>query len=120
MIRLDFKREPHWLDLGHGVRLHVRTCTSALIMAARAGASRRFGTHGSDEPAAAGLRMAALLKSLAHLAVDAWEGVGDGDGKPVGLTPEGLDALLDLWPFADAFERLYLGPALLIASEKNV
>jgi hypothetical protein len=32
MIRLDLKREPHWLDLGHGVRLHVRPCTTALMM----------------------------------------------------------------------------------------
>ena len=37
MIRLDLKRDPHWLDLGHGVRLHVRPCTTALMMAAREG-----------------------------------------------------------------------------------
>ncbi len=36
MIRLDLKREPHWLDLGHGVRVQVRPCTTALVMAARA------------------------------------------------------------------------------------
>ncbi len=36
MIHLDLKREPHWLDLGHGVRVHVRPCTTALMMAARA------------------------------------------------------------------------------------
>jgi len=27
--------------------------------------------------------------------------------------------LLDLWPIAEAFERLYLGPALLLDDEKN-
>ena len=31
----------------------------------------------------------------------------------------GIDALLDLWPIAEAFERLYLGPALLLDAEKN-
>jgi hypothetical protein len=36
MIRLDLKREPYWLDLVPGVRVHVRPCTTALIMAARA------------------------------------------------------------------------------------
>lgn len=36
MIRLDLKCEPHWLDLGPGVRVHVRPCTTALTMAARA------------------------------------------------------------------------------------
>ena len=35
------------------------------------------------------------------------------------VTPEGIDALLDLWPIAEAFERLYLGPALLLDAEKN-
>ena len=35
------------------------------------------------------------------------------------MTPEGIDALLDLWPIAEAFERLYLGPALLLDAEKN-
>ena len=43
MIRLDLKREPHWLDLGHGVRLHVRPCTTALMMAARAEVQRAAG-----------------------------------------------------------------------------
>ena len=36
MIRLDLKREPYWLDLAPGVRLRVRPCTTALVMAARA------------------------------------------------------------------------------------
>lgn len=31
MIRLHLKREPHRLDLGHGMRLHVRSCTTALM-----------------------------------------------------------------------------------------
>ena len=30
-----------------------------------------------------------------------------------------IDALLDLWPFAEAFQQLYLGPALLLDAEKN-
>jgi len=37
----------------------------------------------------------------------------------VSLTPEGIEALLDLWPMAEAFERLYLAPALLLDDEKN-
>ena len=47
-------------------------------------------------------------------------GVGDAVGEPVPLTPEGIDALFDLWPMAEAFERLYLGPALLLDDENNV
>jgi hypothetical protein len=67
----------------------------------------------------AGLRSAELLKALARLAVLDWEGVGDAAGNATPLTPEGIDALIDLWPIASAFESAYLGPALLLNEEKN-
>jgi hypothetical protein len=53
MIRLDLKREPHWLDLGHGVRLHVRSCTTALMMAARAEVCTAPGFSDTRQPYAA-------------------------------------------------------------------
>jgi len=118
MIRLDLKREPHWLDLGHGVRLHVKPCTTALMMAARAEA-QHTSAAGRSGGEAAGLRSTALLKALARSAVLDWEGVGDAEGHLAPLTPEGVDALLDLWPIASAFESAYLGPALLLDAEKN-
>jgi hypothetical protein len=117
MIRLDLKREPYWLDLGHGVRLHVRPCTTALVMAARAAVAR--GANAQPDNQAAGTLTATFVKTLARHAVDAWEGVGDAEGKPAAVTPEGVEALMDLWPIADAFERQYLGPALLLEEEKN-
>ncbi|MER2520945.1 MAG: hypothetical protein ABTQ34_09740 [Bdellovibrionales bacterium] len=112
MIRLDLKREPYWLDLAHGVRLHVRPITTAFVMAARVQAMK-------DAEDDAATRSAALLKNLAQLAVIDWEGVGDADGNPAPVSPEAIAALLDLWPIADAFERLYLGPALVLEQEKN-
>jgi len=118
MIQLDLKREPHWLDLGHGVHVHVRPCTTALMMAARAEVQRNTGVD-VTEPEAAGIRTAELIKTLGKLAILDWEGVGDGEGDPLAITPNGIDALLDLWPMADGFERLYLGPALLLDDEKN-
>ena len=118
MIRLDLKREPHWLDLGHGVRVHVRPCTTALMMAARASA-QRSAMSSTDDAQAAGERTAALVKALGRLGIQKWQGVGDGAGEPAPITPESVDALLDLWPMAEAFERLYLAPALLLDDEKN-
>jgi hypothetical protein len=118
MIRLDLKREPHWLELGHGVRLHVRPCTTALMMAARAEA-QRSPVLATNDAQAAGERTAALVKALGRLGIEQWDGVGDAEGEIVPLSPEGVDALLDLWPMAEAFERLYLGPALLLDEEKN-
>jgi hypothetical protein len=124
MVRLDLKREPNWLDLGHGVRVHVRPCTTALMMAARAdpriqSAGQRSLVPSADDVQAAGERTAALVKALGRLGIQEWDGVGDTDGEPVPLTPEAIDALLDLWPMAEAFERLYLGPALPLDDEKN-
>ena len=118
MIRLDLKREPHWLDLGHGVRLHVRPCTTALMMAARAEVQRAAISSASDSEAA-GIRSAALIKALARVAVLDWEGIGDAAGSAVPVTSESVDALMDLWPIASAFESAYLGPALLLDQEKN-
>jgi hypothetical protein len=118
MIRLDLKREPHWLDLGHGVRLHVKPCTTALMMAARAEAQRAAISSASDSEAA-GIRSAALIKALARLAVLDWQGIGDATGNAAPVTPESVDALMDLWPIASAFESAYLGPALLLDAEKN-
>ncbi len=117
---LDLNREPHWLDLGHGVRVrvHVRPCTTALMMAARAEA-QRSPVPVTNDAQAAGERTAALVKALGRFGIQDWGGVGDFGGEPVPLTPEGVDALLDLWPMAEAFERLYLGPALLLDDEKN-
>ncbi len=119
MIRLDLKREPHWLDLGHGVRVHVRPCTTALMMAARAEAQRSVPLSANEAQAGAGERTAALVKALGRLAIEAWEGVAGEDGEPAPVAADNVDALLDLWPMAEAFERLYLGPALLLDEEKN-
>lgn len=40
MIRLDLKREPHWLERGHGVRVQARPCSTALTLAARSEVQR--------------------------------------------------------------------------------
>ena len=117
MLRLDLKREPFWLDLGHGVRLKVRPCTTALMMAARATLAK---VEPGETDNVVGVRTAALLSALARFAALEWHGVGDDEGKAAPLTPEGVEALLALWPIAEAFERFYLAPALLLDAEKTV
>lgn len=114
MIRLDLKREAYWLDLPYGVRLNVRPATTAFVMSARVQVLKDL--QGEDDTA---VRSAALLKNLAQQSVIAWEGIGDSEGNPAEVTPEAVAALMDLWPIADAFERLYLGPALILEQEKN-
>ncbi len=112
MITLNLKRENYWLDVYNGVRLFVRPATTALVMAARIEALK-------ETDADAGTRSAILIRKLAQLAILGWENVGDMGGKPLEVTPEAVEALMELWPVAEAFERLYLAPALIVEEEKN-
>ena len=114
MIRLGLRREPYWLDLGHGVRVKVRPLTTALMKAVQAD----FAGHpGADDPASG--RAEVFLGLLARHAILEWDGVGDEKGEPAPVTHENVEALMRLWPIAEAFERLYLAPALLLEDEKN-
>lgn len=109
MITLNLNRDSYWLDLIDGLRLFVKPATAALIMAARVQALTAEGAS----------RGAELLRRLAVLAILDWEGVGDETGNKLLVSEEGVLALLDLYPVAEAFERLYLLPAMLLEQEKN-
>jgi hypothetical protein len=113
MIRLDLKREPYWLDLAPSVRIRVRPCTTALVMAARA--SMTASGEGDDDNA----RGAAMLKALARVAIVDWKGIGDEAGAAIPPSPERIEALLDLYPAFRAFETGYFLPALVLDEEKN-
>jgi hypothetical protein len=116
MLRLDLLGEPRWLDLGHDVRLRVAPLTTALMVAARSDASlEALPPTASDEA-----RALAFAKAIARIAVTDWEGVGDADGNPVTVTPEGIDALLEVWPIFEAFQGSYVAGGLLLDAEKNV
>lgn len=112
MITLNLKRENYWLDVLPDLRLFVRPATTALIMAARAAALK-------DTVETEIERGTNFIRHLARLAIVEWEGVGDSEGKPAPVTIENVVGLLDLWPVSEAFERLYLTPALLLEQEKN-
>ena len=119
MLRLNLSNEPRWLDLGHGVRLLAEPLTTAIMLAARsdptivaAAADAETGTPNDD--------LARIVaKAVARIVVKDWEGVGDEDGKPLPLTPEGIDALLELWPIFEDFQTKYIAGALILDEEKN-
>jgi len=115
MIRLDLSREPGWLDLGHGVRLHVLPLTTALMVASRSDAQVEvLPESATDEE-----RAVVFAKAIARRAVTEWEGVGDTQGNPVPVSPEGIDALLDVWPIFEAFQLAYVAKGLMLEQEKN-
>jgi hypothetical protein len=115
MIRLDLSRKPRWLDLGHSVRLRVAPLTTSLMAAARSDLTvTSLPVSASNETIAV-----TMAKALARLVVLDWEGVGDTDGVPVPVTPEGIDALLDILPLFEAFQLRYVSRGLLLEEEKN-
>jgi len=115
MIRLDLSREPRWLDLGHDVRLRVAPLTTSLMAAARSDPSVTSLPEGASNEIIA----VTMAKALARLVVLDWEGVGDEAGEPVPVTPQGIDALLDILPLFEAFQLRYVSKGLLLEEEKN-
>jgi hypothetical protein len=115
MIRLDLSSAPQWLDLGAGLRLHVLPVTTAVMVAARNDpVVEALPQGGSREDLAL-----VMAKAVARRVVTGWEGVGDASGKPVPVSPEGIDALLDIWPVFEAFQTRCLAPHLMLDAEKN-
>ena len=115
MIRLNLSNSPDWMELLPGLRLKVAPLTTALMVAARAdpALSNLPETSTTEDMA---LTMA---KAVARLAILDWEGVGNDDGEPLPLSPEGINALLEVWPVFEAFQAKYVARGLMLDAEKN-
>ncbi len=115
MIRLDLSNGPQWLDLGAGLRLAVLPVTTAVMVAAR----NDHAVEALPEGASKEEQALVMARAVARRVVTGWEGVGDASGNPVPVTPEGIDALLDIWPVFEAFQTRCLAPHLMLEQEKN-
>jgi hypothetical protein len=115
MLTLDLTNAPFWCDLVPGVRVKLRPLTTALMVAARSDPAI------ADLPKEARTEEAALAmgKALARSAILEWEGIGDAAGEPLPLSPDAIDALLDVWPIFEAFQSVYVAKGLLLDAEKN-
>ncbi|MTH36111.1 hypothetical protein GL279_16040 [Paracoccus limosus] len=116
MIRLDLSAAPKWLDLGSGLRLQVLPVTTAIMVAAR----NDPAVEALSDTASKEEQALVMAKAVARRVLTGWEGVGDASGNPVPVTPEGIDALLDIWPIFEAFQTRILAPHLMLEQEKNV
>ncbi|MFN3311883.1 MAG: hypothetical protein ACK46Q_00205 [Hyphomonas sp.] len=116
MIRLNLTATPQWLDLAPGLRLLVGPLTTALMVSARADPAIEALPQGASHDSLA----LAMAKAVARRAVLNWEGVGDDAGNVVPVTPEGIDALLEIWPVFEAFQTQYVAKGLILDAEKNV
>ena len=115
MLTLDLSTEPRWLDLAPGLRLQLRPLTTALMVATQ----RDPALQALPDETAPEERALVAAKALARRAILAWEGVGDAEGKELPVTPEAVEALLDLWPIFEAFQIAYVSKGLLLEQEKN-
>ncbi|SMH51064.1 hypothetical protein [Maritimibacter sp. HL-12] len=115
MLRLNLAREPYWLGLDLGVRVRVEPLTTALMVAARSDPAVRGLPEGTSDDEIA----VVFGKVLAERAILDWEGVGDADGNPTPVTPEGIAALLDVWPIFERFQMGYVAKGLELEAEKN-
>ena len=115
MIRIQLSPEPQWLDLGHGVRLQQMPLTTLLMVATRSDPA----VQALEADASNDSRAAVFAAALARRAVVDWEGVGDAHGKVLEISPDGIDALLSLWPIFEAFNLHYVSPGMLLDAEKN-
>lgn len=106
MIRINFKSAPYWIELLPGLKVEVRPATTTIVMEAAAAKS--------DD-----MSLDAFVRAMARVAITAWEGVADEAGKPVECTPDGIDALTDIWQVYKAFETLYVKPAMAVSAEGN-
>ena len=122
MLRLNLSNEPRWLDLGHGVRLFVEPLTTAVMLAARSDPTILAATQSdTDEDRSSNDDLARIVaKAVARIVVKDWEGVGDAEDKPLPVTLQGIDALLEIWPIFEAFQTRYIAGALILDAEKNV
>jgi hypothetical protein len=108
MLRLNLARKACWLDLPMGVRLKVEPLTTAIMVAARTDPGVRDLPPGTPDDAIA----VAFAKGIALRAIIGWEGVGDEDGTTLPISPDGIAALLDLWPIFERFQTEYVAMAL--------
>ena len=87
--------------------------------AARRLAAIRLADPDLDPDMSRGLSFAFLVKALARHAVTAWEGIGDSAGKPLPLSPEAVERLMDLDDIAAAFWDRATAPVAAVAAEGN-
>jgi hypothetical protein len=123
MLRLNLTNEAQWLDLGHGIEIQVAPMTTALMMAARKAAQGQITFPDAPDTDDANLDTdgiaLAMAKAVARIAIRDWKGVGDDNGFSVPVSPEGIDALLDIWPIFEAFQTKYVARAIILDAEKN-
>ncbi|MEI3582152.1 MAG: hypothetical protein V8R89_05735 [Alphaproteobacteria bacterium] len=139
MLRLKINKEPYWIDLGYGVKVKVRPCTSTVFYEAKAYMNSKLAELAKvyQTNKAAGVaneldienpvkREAIadkyLLIGLGIAGIIEWNGVLEADeDKLAPLTEAKIDELFsNFWAVAENFRHQYCGLQEMLEAEKNV
>lgn len=140
MLRLKINKEPYWLELGYGVKVKVKPCTSAVFYEAKAYMNSKLAelakvyqankAAGITNDTAADIENPVkreamadkfLLIGLGIAGILEWDGVMEADVDKVALLTESkIDELFsNFWAVAENFRHQYCGLQEVLAAEKN-
>ena len=141
MLKLKIQKNPYWLELGSGVRVTVKPCTSAIFYEAKAFMNERVAemakryketkdnggaTNDLPDLESQTKREAfadqQLILGLALAGIVEWEGVLEADSdEKAPLTPAKIEELFtNFWLVAENFRQQYCGIQEILEAEKNV
>ena len=138
MLKLKINKEPYWLDVGYGVKVKVKTCTSAVFYEAKAYMNAKLADLAKEYKANkdAGLAVSEdienpvkreamadkfLLIGLGIAGILEWQGIQEADTEEKApLTEAKIDELFsNFWVVAENFRNQYCGLRELLDAEKN-
>ncbi|MBQ8482223.1 MAG: hypothetical protein IJ532_06790 [Alphaproteobacteria bacterium] len=140
MLKLKFKNEPYWLDLGMGVRVKVKPCTSSVFYEAKAFMNskvaevakllkdvRENGAKDKDLPDLEDITKREayadqqLILGLALAGIIEWDGILEAEtDEKAPLTPVKIEELFtNFWSIAETFRQQYCGIQEILEAEKN-
>lgn len=140
MIRLKINKDPYWLDLGYGVKVKVKPCTSAVFYEAKAfmnakladlakvyKANKEAGVQDNTLPdiedpiKREALAERFLLVGLGLAGIMEWTGVLEAEEeKTAPLIESKIEELFsNFWAIAESFRQQYCGLQELLSAEKN-
>ena len=141
MLKLKIQKEPYWLELGYGVKVKVKPCTSAVFYEAKSymnsklaelaktyKANKEAGIEdGTAEDIENSVKREALadrflLIGLGIAGILEWDGVMEADeDKSAPLTENKIDELFsNFWAVAENFRSQYCSLREVLEAEKNV
>ena len=138
MLKLKINKEPYWLELGYGVKVKVKPCTSAVFYEAKAYMNAKLADLAKEYKANkdAGLAVSEdienpvkreamadkfLLIGLGIAGILEWQGIQEADTEEKApLTEAKIDELFsNFWVVAENFRNQYCGLRELLDAEKN-